>query len=330
MLKTYWACAIILCCLVSRAPAAGIQLLDSDPRLTGAIWYPCAGEAKDIPLGALAAAPEIKLAGVRDCPVTGAKRPLIVFSHGYGGWFTMHQDTAEALADAGFVVAVINHPGDNGLDRWQSDALSVWATRPADIVRLLDFMLHDWKDRAVIDPARVGFFGFSKGGFTGLLLIGAAPDYQRLASRCTNATPFCEQVRSGDVPQDFAHDTRIKAAVLADPAHSGAFTRDTLAGIHIPLQVWRSELAVKDTGLDPEGVARVFDALPGSPEIHVVPAGHFAFLTPCSPAFAAALPRLCTDPPGFDRVAFHRDFDASVVRFFREQLVGNGEARQVR
>ncbi|MEW6645508.1 MAG: prolyl oligopeptidase family serine peptidase [Pseudomonadota bacterium] len=326
MLKTCWACVMILCCLASPAPAAGIQLLDADPRLTGAIWYPCAGAPQDIPLGPLAVSPEIKLAGVRDCPVTGTKRPLIVVSHGYGGWFTMHQDTAEALADAGFVVAAINHPGDNGRDRSQSEALSVWTSRPADMVRLVDFMLHDWKDRAVIDSDRVGFFGFSKGGFTGLLLIGATPDFQRLASRCTNGTPFCAQVRSGDVPLNLAQDVRIKAAVLAEPAHSGVFTRHAL-GIHIPLQVWRSELATEGTGVDPEGVARVFASLPGEPEIHVVPAGHFAFLTPCSPGFAAALPRLCTDPPGFDRVAFHRDFNASVVRFFRAHLVGDGEIR---
>ena len=78
MSRALWACAILWCCLIARAPAAGIQLLDSDPRLTGAIWYPCAGEVRDIPLGPLAVSPEIKLAGVRDCPVTGAKLPLIV------------------------------------------------------------------------------------------------------------------------------------------------------------------------------------------------------------------------------------------------------------
>lgn len=327
MSRALWACAILWCCLIARAPAAGIQLLDSDPRLTGAIWYPCAGEVRDIPLGPLAVSPEIKLAGVRDCPVTGAKLPLIVISHGRGSWFTMHQDTAEALADAGFVVAAINHPGDNGRDRSQSEGLAVWATRPADMVRLVDFMLNDWKDRAAIDPARIGFFGFSKGAFTGLLLVGATPDYQRQALRCTNDTPFCVQLRSGDVPHNLPQDARIKAAVLADPAHSGVFTGATLAGIHVPLQVWRSELATEGTGVDPEGVARVFAALPGTPEIHVVPAGHFAFLTPCSPAFAAALPRFCTDPPGFDRVAFHRDFDASVVRFFRMQLAGERDMR---
>lgn len=61
-------------------------------------------------------------------------------------------------------------------------------------------------------------------------------------------------------------------------------------------------------------------------DIPVIPAGHYGFLPPCSPRLAANLPRPCSDPPGFDRTAFHRDFDASVVGFFREHLVG-GETR---
>jgi hypothetical protein len=67
------------------------------------------------------------------------------------------------------------------------------------------------------------------------------------------------------------------------------------------------------------------DSLPGKPDIHVVPAGHFAFLAPCSPQLATAIPRICTDnPAGFDRAAFHHEFNASVVGFFREHLVGDG------
>jgi predicted dienelactone hydrolase len=49
-------------------------------------------------------------------------------------------------------------------------------------------------------------------------------------------------------------------------------------------------------------------------------ADHYAFLPPCSPELAAAAPQLCTDPPGFDRAAFHRSFDAEVVRFFSQTL----------
>jgi hypothetical protein len=35
---------------------------------------------------------------------------------------------------------------------------------------------------------------------------------------------------------------------------------------------------------------------------------------------AKARPELCTDVPGFDRRAFHQQFDAEVLAFFRAQL----------
>jgi hypothetical protein len=39
-------------------------------------------------------------------------------------------------------------------------------------------------------------------------------------------------------------------------------------------------------------------------------------------------PRSCraSAPEGFDRSAFHREFDAGIVRFFREHLVNGAEA----
>lgn len=319
MLGKYWAYAIILCCLGSPARAAGIQLLESDPGLAGVIWYPCAGKPQRVPLGSLKMQFNNSLEGVKDCPVTATKLPLVIISHGRGGWFAGHIDTAEALADAGFVVAAINHPGDNGNDSSQVDSLSVLASRPADMIRLLDFMLSDWKDRAVIDPAKIGFFGFSLGGYTGLVLAGGNPDFRRIARYCpeSNKSRDCAQFRSGDIPPSPPHDARIRAAVLADPAITYAFTQENLASIQIPLQVWRPKLG---DVVDASGAARVASSLPGNPDIHIVPAGHFAFLAPCSPQFAASLPRLCTDPPGFDRTAFHRAFNANIVRFFRERL----------
>jgi predicted dienelactone hydrolase len=321
----FWTCAAILCCMAPSANAAGMQLLDS-PGLAGAIWYPCPGKPEKVTLGNLAVHADFGLTGVKDCPVTGAKLPLIIFSHGRGGWFGQHHDTAEALADAGFIVAAINHPGDTANDSSRRNTLSVWASRPADMVRLLDFMLHDWKDRTAIDPARIGFFGFSLGGYTGLVLAGANPDTQRVATRCTEKTGSCEELHSGAVLPSLPHDTRIKAAVLADAALTTAFTKESLAGIQIPLQVWRSQFG--GHGVDPGGTERVAGILPGKPEIHIVPAGHYAFLAPCSEQLATAVPRICTDnPPDFDRAAFHRDFNASVTRFFREQLVDGSKKR---
>jgi predicted dienelactone hydrolase len=62
---------------------------------------------------------------------------LIIISHGRRGSFLDHRDTAQALADAGFVVAAISHPGDNARDSRHSDDLSAFVERPADIKRLI-------------------------------------------------------------------------------------------------------------------------------------------------------------------------------------------------
>jgi predicted dienelactone hydrolase len=316
-----FAYALALCCWSLSVDAAGIQLLDADPALAGAIWYPCAVAPQDVPLGKLTVGPVGALPGVKDCSVTGTQLPLIIFSHGRGGYFGANHDTAEALADAGFVVAAINHAGDNGNDSSQRDSLSVLGSRPMEMVRLLDFMLHDWKDKAVIDPARIGIFGFSLGGYTSLVLIGVKPDFERVASVCKDKTGACAQLHNGEAPPNSPHDPRIKAAVIVDPA-TGAVTGNGLAVIKVPLLYWRSERGGPGVG-DGSGTARVADSLSGKADIHVVPAGHFTFLAPCSPQLASALPRICTDNPAdFDRAAFHRDFNASVVQFFRDHLTG--------
>lgn len=270
-------------------------------------------------LGSLSVGADFDLKGVKDCPVTGAKLPLVIFSHGRGGWFGANHDTEEALADAGFVVAAINHPGDTFSDSSRRDTLSVWGSRPADMVRLLDFLLNDWKDRATIDPAKIGFFGFSLGGATGLMLMGTKPDFGRIATLCKETTGTCAQLHNGETPPDPLQDARIRTAVIVDPVPA-VLTRENLAAVKLPFQFWRSRFGGPGVG-DGSGTARVADGLPGNPDIHVVPAGHFAFLAPCSAELAAAVPRICTDvPAGFDRVAFHREFNAAVVKYFREQL----------
>lgn len=323
MRSTLWAFAVALLFLGSPAKAAGIQLLQSDPALSGAIWYPCAAEPTHVALGSLSVGADFDLKGAKDCPVAGAKLPLVIFSHGRGGWFGQHHDTVETLADAGFVVAAINHPGDTTHDSSRRDTLSLWGSRPADMVRLLDFVLKDWKDKAVIDANKVGFFGFSLGGATGFVLMGTRPDFARVASFCKETTGACAQLHNGETPPDPIQDARIRTAVIVDPA-PGVLTRENLAVVKVPFQFWRSQFGGPGVG-DGSGTERVAEGLPGKPEIHVVPAGHFAFLAPCSPELAAAVPRICTDTPeGFDRVAFHREFNAAVVKYFREQLAGGG------
>jgi predicted dienelactone hydrolase len=80
--------------------------------------------------------------------------------------------TAAVLADAGFVVAALNHPGDNATDRSRTDTLSILLDRPADITRLTDFMLDGWPEASKLDRQRIGLFDFSPGAYTGLVIAG--------------------------------------------------------------------------------------------------------------------------------------------------------------
>jgi predicted dienelactone hydrolase len=264
---------------------------------------------------------------VRDCPVVGSKLPLIVISHGRTAWFGVHHDTAASLADAGLVVVAISHPGDNAFDMSRVDDLSIALTRPADVKRVIDFMLGAWPHASKIDGDRIGFFGFSRGGYTGLALIGGNPNFARGAARCAELTSLraCELFQKNEIPaQVITHDPRIKAAVIADPGFTFLFELAALKAVTVPIQLWSSEHG--GGGVTPQSVVDIGNMLPSKPDYRLVPnAGHFAFLAPCSPAQASTIPRICVDAPGFDRVAFHKEFNAEVLAFFRKHLVGTGK-----
>ena len=308
--------ALSLLLTAAAAQAAGFRFIEAPagPALTGAMWSPCSAAPGEIDLG------NITVTGVKNCPIAGGKLPLVVISHGRGGSFLGHHDVAETLADAGFVVAAINHPGDTASDMSRSDDLSVFTERPEDIKRLIDFMIGTSPAAANIDPGRTGFFGFSRGGYTGLVLVGANPDWALAAAVCEQSSShICEQIHRKEFPaQPLTHDPRIKAAVLVDPL-ALLFTADSFQGIKVPIELWASERG--GDGVLPYTVAAVDSGLPVKHEYHVVPnSGHFAFLAPCPPRLAKARPELCTDAPGFDRSAFHQQFDAAVLAFFRAQL----------
>jgi predicted dienelactone hydrolase len=309
--------AIAFCFAATQARAAGFWFIevpaDADgPALHGAIWYPCSEPPREIDLG------NIAIPGVMDCPISGDKLPLVVVSHGRGGNFIGHHDTGETLADAGFVVAAINHPCSTTLDTSHIGDLSALVERPTDIKRLIDFLLGA-SAASNINAQRIGFFGFSLGGFTGLVAIGANPDWAIPICQRSAAAPSCEQILRREFRvEPLPHDPRIKTAVIADP-FSDFFAADSFASVKVPVQLWASERG--GDGVTPESVAAVDASLPPKHEYHVVPnSAHFAFLPPCQPVLANNRPELCTDAPGFDRAAFHKQFDADVLAFFRAHL----------
>jgi predicted dienelactone hydrolase len=310
--------AIILCLTATLAHGAGLRAIDiaadaGGPALEGAVWYPCSQPSGEVEIG------KYTLPGVKDCPLPDKKLPLIVVSHGRTGTFAGHHDIAEVLADAGFIVAAINHAGDTSSDLSRTDDLSIYVQRPNDIKRLIDFMLGAPAFASSIDRERIGLYGFSRGGYTALAVIGANPDWANVTELCQQyKTRVCEQIRAKEFPGSVTHDPRIKVAVIADPL-SVFFTDKSFGDVRIPVQLWASEFG--GDGVLPHSVDIVDKNLPTKHEYHVVPnSGHFAFLAPCPAALVAELPYICKDAGDFDRTAFHRQFNADALAFLQTQL----------
>lgn len=306
------------CLSATLTHAAGVAFIavpaDKDgSALRGAVWSPCGAPAGRIALNPLV------IDGVKDCPIAGTRLPLVVISHGTGGSFLGHHDTAATLADAGFVVAAISHPGDNFQDTSRQAHLSAFATRPVDMKRLVDYMLARWPGHARLNADKVGIFGFSRGGYTGLASVGAVPNWTLRKDLCPagSALPLCAEVGRNELPSPPVQDRRIKAAVIADPL--SFFDAEGLKRVGVPVQLWTS--AYGGDGVTPASVAAVRRDLPAAPDWHVAAnAAHFAFLAPCSEALANMAPSICRDGPGFDRAAFHAAFNAEVLAFFQRHF----------
>ena len=290
--------------------------------LAAGIWYPTSAEPRDVPLEGFHQ--RVAPSG----PVKGHALPLIVISHGGGESYAGHYDTAIALARAGFIVAAVSHAGDTFDD--QSKVMMLWR-RPAQLSRLIDFMLTDWREHADIDLQRIGAFGFSNGGFTVLVEAGAIPDLGRIDPYCA-ANPqhdLCTTLAKAGVhsvaqapqppPDAWKPDRRIRAIAAAAPAFGFTFDRAGLASVQIPVLLWR---AANDRHQpDPWYEEHIRSALPRPPEYHVEPlAGHYAFLPPCSTRLRAIAPMACVDAPGFDRAAFHQRLNAALASFFTASL----------
>lgn len=279
------------------------------------VWYPTDSAAAVGPMGA-----------IQDAAVTGKGLPLVVISHGNGGGMASHIDLATALASAGYVVAAPMHTGDNFQDPSASGSATLYNDRNRQLRQTIDHMLTKWKAHEAVDADKVGAFGLSAGGFTVLTVAGAQPDMKRIAKHCASSPEFVCKVLDhykspllkDDVPAGDAIQSSpsVKAVVVAAPGLGFTMTPAALSGVKVPVQLWAGE---KDDAVPFATNAKVIlDGLGQKVEFHSVPnAAHVSFLAPCGPV---KIPELCTDPEGFDRVAFHASMNAAVVKFFDRTL----------
>lgn len=300
------------------------DIITADPvdgvKMSGLITYPTndLGEPTQIALFTVNA--------WRRAAVAPGRFPLVIFSHNTGGSRLDHHDSMEALTHAGFIAATIEHPRDNYRDQTGQGTDRQLIGRSHHIKGFIDGLLADPIVGPAIDKTRIGIAGFAAGGYTVLTSIGGKPNLALTAAyaKAVPADPAIPVLTAAAATRkrpgfEVMADPRIRAAFIMAPTLGFLFDSKGLAGIKIPVRLYR---AGKDEVMpEPYNVENIRKNLPTPPEYAVAEGmGHYIFFSPCTPELTPWVKWICEDAPGIDRVAYHRKLNAEMVDFFRRTL----------
>jgi predicted dienelactone hydrolase len=307
------------------------------------VWYPTdrSGLEQPAPIGS----PQVKLfVGhplVPQAPIAAGRHPLIVMSHGTGGSAGSLDWIASALAEQGYIVVGVNHPGNHALAPLTAEGFLLWWERATDLSEALDAVLADPQFAAHVDPECIAALGFSLGGYTVLALAGARTDRQAFFQFCrspaADATchpPEMDAPGIGKMRLDESspatraslarsgnsfRDPRIRAAFVMAPALGQAFRPHGLADVTIPLAIMAGD---GDMTVPSASNASWYAKHIPQTQYELVQggAGHYIFINVCLPAAMDQLAQVCHDARGVDRQAVHGRVIAKAMRFFGKAL----------
>jgi predicted dienelactone hydrolase len=326
---------------VTADPTASLRDAQQRTELRVTVWYPAVADAveRDIVVGAPgeaifrvgSVAPDAAFASDTE------RRPVILFSHGYGGTARLMGWFGIAMARDGYIVISVDHPGNNGLDTMTPAGAALWWDRAEDLRLALKAVAEDPVIGPHMDLSRVGAAGFSAGGFTALVATGARVDRAHFARFC-DANPddgVCRpQPESNFTAQDYAdlfkrpdiqaelsraaddHSIKeVRAAFVMAPALVQALQPSSLEHLSKPVEIMLGDL---DTTAPPatNGLAAV-RMIPNASLTELSGVGHLDFLSTCTKLGLAKVPICKTRVPQDDTHA--RAIKAAEV-FFDRQL----------
>jgi predicted dienelactone hydrolase len=305
------------------------------------IWYPAVDSAVEQPLQV----PGLNIfvlgsvAQKADLAVALPKFSLILLSHGSGGTALSLAWFATTLAAHGYIVAGVNHPGNNAAEAYTVEGFSTWWERARDLSEVIDALLKDSTFGSRIDATRVGAAGFSLGGYTMIEIAGGITDPAAFIDFCASpkADGICIsppefptliedfQKLAKEKPEfllhatDSYHDARVRAVFAMAPALGPAFRPASLAKISIPVEIVAGEA---DTNVPISSGARYLAAnIPGS-KLVIYPGavGHYVFLDSCTEIGQKSASLLCNDAAGVKRDVIHAQTIDSALEFFEHTL----------
>lgn len=285
-------------------------------------WYPTADQGPFEPEGE---SPWIHPKEVRNASLSkrSSKYPLILMSHGHRGDRRERTWLVEHLVKQGFAVAAVEHFGNTRAGYNPLVSIRFWE-RARDVTFALNQILKEphLKDR--IDPARIGFVGYSMGGTTGFALAGARAEnvketiLQLQAENKEVTSEMIEQIDFSAAGQSYT-EPRIRAMLLICPA-AFAYPASSLRQIKIPVALIA---AVQDEVLPyREHALQIIQHLrPVKLKVLGKEISHYSFSNRCSELGKKMLHRaLHTDRPKCNRASLHREMGSFAVDFFKEIL----------
>lgn len=293
--------------LETANPTAALRDSEHSAKVRVTVWYPAAEGSveRSLDLGPPGqpefyvgeAAPSADFADAN-------RRPVILFSHGFGGTARMMGWFTTVMAQQGYIVIAVDHPGNNNLDKMTvAGATLVW-DRSGDLEAALETVKADPVIGPHLDVKRLGVAGYATGGLTALVAAGARVDIKRFQAFCAShpddgvcrpqlefpvtqdqamaalATPelAAEAARAGD-----DHSIRgVRATFAIAPAFVQALDPASMAAISTPVAIILGAVdAIASPHTNGGAAARAIPraqlkALPG--------VGHYDFLSTCSTA----------------------------------------------
>ncbi|WP_257166506.1 alpha/beta fold hydrolase [Bradyrhizobium sp. SRS-191] len=296
-------------------------------------WYPAAEGATEASLPVTPWPQEWFKAGpvALDAPLAAnGLCPLVVYSHGTGCNGLQVEWLARELAARGFIVVGINHHGNNNAAPFRAEGFLCSWERPRDVSMLIDHLLPHPAFAGRIDADRIYAVGYSLGGVTVALLLGAI----------MIRSPFAPGANLGRGPREFPdlvdhlprlmetsqvfrdswarmsdsyHDPRIKAALLLAPGRSvQGFSDESVAAIDVPthIMVGGADALLPSARWLQERLKRsAFDIVADD-------AGHYVFLPESTELGRNADPASCVDPASVNRGAVHRTVIEAALKLF--------------
>lgn len=264
------------------------------------LFYPTTSEPEQLVLEG------VNVQAANDAPVAEGTHPLVLISHGTGGFNLGYRTIAEYLAEHGFIVALPEHYKNNRNDNSLENTDENLTIRPRHISLSVDALLIDPRLSHHIEPEHYALIGHSMGGYTALAVAGGTPwnfNRERL---------------------DISSDSRVKTLILLAPATEWFSPSGSLKEINLPILMLTAE---HDKPLPAGWHQRTANIVLSQIDENLIEfrvvenSGHFSFLSPFpesrrSPDFLPS-----TDPEGFNREEFHTELNQEILSFLSDVMV---------